>query len=123
IGLAAHVVEPGFEGFEIGVGVAIIFKTQLLEIPQAAIDGQRPAPVIGIALERDAPARIDIGDDVGSDATGLANVVSSKVATSIACFGSTGISPRMSGNSRSLPPPRSKRTVRTSRLSALTTLE
>ena len=65
---AAHVVEAGLEGFEIGVGVAIIIEAQLVEIPQAAIDRKGAAPVIGIALERDAFARIDLGDDIGAAA-------------------------------------------------------
>ena len=64
IGLAAHVVEPGLEGFEIGVAVAIEIEPQLVEIPQAAIDRQIAAPIIRIALEGDAFAGIDVGDHV-----------------------------------------------------------
>jgi len=48
--------------------------------------------------------------------------VSSNVAASTACFGSTGIKPRISGSSRSLAPPKSNRTVSGSIASALATL-
>ena len=62
--LGPHVVETGLEAFEIGVGVAIVIETQLVEIPQAAIDRKVAAPIIGIALERHALAGIDLGDGV-----------------------------------------------------------
>ncbi len=48
------------------VGLAIEVEPDLVEIPQAAIDRQVAAPIVGIAGQRDAGAGLDRGDAIGA---------------------------------------------------------
>ena len=66
LGLDAKIVEAALERFERAVGLAIEIQPDLVEIPQAAIDRQVAAPIIGIAGQRDAGAGLHRGDAVGA---------------------------------------------------------
>jgi hypothetical protein len=57
LGLDAKVIEAALEGLELAVGLAIEVEPDLVEIPQAAVDRQIAAPIVGIARQRDAGAR------------------------------------------------------------------
>ena len=60
IGFRAHVVKAFLERLEMRVAVAVIVEADGVEIPQAAIDRQVAAPIIRIALEGDALARLSL---------------------------------------------------------------
>jgi len=64
--LVAQVVEAPFERLEMRIGFPVIVEADLVEIPQAAVDGKIAAPIIGIALEDNALAGVDRADDVGT---------------------------------------------------------
>ena len=66
--LGAHVVKAALERLEMGVGFAIIVEPDLVEVPEAAIDRKIASPIVGIALEGDAFARIDLADQIGTAA-------------------------------------------------------
>src|SRR5262249_47408239 len=66
IQLVAKVVEPALERFEVRIGLAIVVEAKLVEIPEAAIDGEIAAPIARVALERHALARVDLADDIGA---------------------------------------------------------
>ena len=70
IGLVPVIDEPGFEGLVERGGVAEIFDPDLVEIIEALAGGQILAPVIGIALEGEALARLHGRDDIGAGAHG-----------------------------------------------------
>ena len=69
-GFDAKVIEAAFEGLELAVGLAIEVEPDLVEIPQAAVDRQVAAPIVGIARQRDAGAGLDRGDAVGAGTDG-----------------------------------------------------
>ena len=52
----AKIIETALERLELAVGLAVEVEPDLVEIPQAPIDRQVAAPVIGIACQRDARA-------------------------------------------------------------------
>ena len=64
--LDAKIVEAALERLELAVGFAIEVEPDLVEVPQAAIDRQVAAPIVGIAGQRDAGARLDGGDAIGA---------------------------------------------------------
>ena len=64
--LDAKVIETAFEGFELAVGLTVEIEPDLAEIPQAAIDRKLAAPIVGVARQRHAGARLDRADAVGA---------------------------------------------------------
>ena len=68
IGLHAQVVEAFLERLEMRVAVAVIVEADGIEIPQAAVDRQIAPPIIRIAREADAFARLDRTDAIGTAA-------------------------------------------------------
>ena len=68
LGLDAKIIEAALEGFELAVGLAIEIEPDLVEIPQAAVDRQVAAPIIGIARQRHAGAGLDRADAIGAGA-------------------------------------------------------
>ena len=64
--LVAQVVETALERFQMRIGLAVVIEADLVEVPQAAIDRKVAAPIIGIALKRDAFAGVDFADDIGT---------------------------------------------------------
>src|SRR5215510_9956496 len=66
--LRAHVEQAALEGLVMSVGVAIVVVADLVEIPEAAVDRKIASPMVLVARERDALARLDLADDVRSAA-------------------------------------------------------
>src|SRR5215813_9348371 len=52
------------------VAVAIVVVADLVEIPEAAVDRKVASPIILVARQCDAPAWIDLADNVGAGADG-----------------------------------------------------
>src|SRR5215467_10328898 len=50
------------------VAVAIVIVADLVEVPEAAVDRKIASPIVLVARERDALARLDLADDVGAAA-------------------------------------------------------
>ena len=65
LGLDAEVVEAALERLELAVGLAIEVEPDLVEIPQAPVDREIASPIVGIARQRDAHARVHGADAVG----------------------------------------------------------
>ncbi len=65
-GLDAKVVEAALEGFELAVGLPIEIEPDLVEVPQAAVDRQVAAPIVGIARQRHAGTGLHRADAVGA---------------------------------------------------------
>ena len=51
LGLDAKIVQAALERLELAVGLAIEVEPDLVEIPQAAIDRQVAAPIVGVARQ------------------------------------------------------------------------
>ena len=68
IGLGADVVEALLEGLQMRIAVTIEIEADFVEIPQAPVDGKVASPIVGIALQCDAAAGIDLGDHIGTAA-------------------------------------------------------
>ena len=66
--LVAEVVEAALERLEMRIGVAVIVEPDLVEVPEPAADREVAPPIVRIALERHALARIDLADDIGAAA-------------------------------------------------------
>ena len=66
--LDAEIVEAALERLELAVGLAIEVEPDLVEIPQAAVDREIAAPIVGIARQRHAGARLHRGDAIGAGA-------------------------------------------------------
>src|SRR5262249_1768252 len=64
--LVAQVVEAALERFQMRVGLAVVIEADLVKVPQAAIDREVAAPIIGIALKRYALTGVDFADDIGA---------------------------------------------------------
>ena len=64
--LDAEIVEAALERLELAVGLAEEVEPDLVEIPQAAIDRQIAAPIVGVARQRHAGARTHRGDAIGT---------------------------------------------------------
>src|SRR5262249_1463517 len=60
--LDSEVVKSALDRFQMCVGLAIKVDPYLIEIPQAAINGQVSAPILWIALERQALAGVNAGN-------------------------------------------------------------
>ena len=65
IGFHAQVIEAFLERLEVRVAVAVVIEADGVEIPQAAIDRHIAAPIIFVAPEGNALARLHGADDVG----------------------------------------------------------
>ena len=66
LGFDAEIIKSALEGFELAIGLAIEIEPDLVKVPQAAIDRQIAAPIVGIACQRDAGAGLDRSDAVGA---------------------------------------------------------
>ena len=105
---------PGLEGFEHHRAFAEIVEADLIEIEAAAVHGEILAPVVGVALERDGAAGIDLArrDKGPSRSAAHRGWYPQSDRRSMGCFGSTGISPRISGSLAVAAASKVKRTSR-----------
>jgi hypothetical protein len=65
IGLDPQIVEPFLEGFEMRIAVAIVVVTDRVEVPETSVDRQVAPPLIPVAREGDAFARLHVGHAIG----------------------------------------------------------
>ena len=68
LGLDAEIIEPALERLELAVGLAIEVEPDLVEIPQAPVDRQVAAPIVGVARQRHAGAGLHRADAIGAGA-------------------------------------------------------
>jgi len=114
---------PFLKALEKAVAVPVKLEAHFVEIIQAAIQRQIAPPIIrGLRRKETLTAGLTSLTIYGPLPMGATSVVRSNVAGSIRCFGSTGMSPMISGISRSPPCLKTMRTPRSPMRSVRATL-
>ena len=65
IGFSHGVQETALESLEHGGAVGEELHADLVDVRLAAHEGHIVAPVVGVALERNVAARVEVRDDIG----------------------------------------------------------
>src|SRR5208282_706827 len=100
VGLLAKIAESRLERLERRIGVTIIVNLDLVEIEQAALDGQILRPIVRIAPQDQALPWLHVRNDVG---TRPDRRLERRIVEVLDIFGSTGIMASASGISLSSP--------------------